>query len=94
MVLSLLFLSGNPAGGPGDHPLTDIVNYKLEVYNKECDELIREISKFVSLDRLYEMFDWKDNFSITEKQLRKFEIVLENKLSGLNNTSLKFNINA
>ncbi|MCD4792492.1 MAG: hypothetical protein K8R54_04605 [Bacteroidales bacterium] len=77
------------AGGPGDHPLTDIVNYKLEVYNKECDELIREISKFVSLDRLYEMFDWKDNFSITEKQLKKFEVVLENKLSGLKEQAIK-----
>ena len=77
------------AGGPGDHPLTDIVNYKLEVYNKECDELIREISKFVSLDRLYEMFDWKDNFSITEKQLKKFEVVLENNLSGLKEQAIK-----
>lgn len=71
------------AGGPGDHPLTDIINYKLNVYNKECDELIREISKYVSSYQLYEMFDWFDNFYITEKQLKEFENTLKLKLDEL-----------
>lgn len=72
-----------PAGGPGEHPLTDIVNFNLEVYNKECDELIREISKLVSKNQLYEMFDWLDNFSVTESQLKNFEIELKEKLEQI-----------
>jgi len=71
------------AGGPGDHPLTDIVNFNLKVYNKECDELITEISKLVSMNELYEMFDWFDNFSATESQLENFEVELKEKLEKL-----------
>ena len=71
------------AGGPGDHPLTDILNFQLNVYNKECDELIREISKYVSRNQLYEMFDWLDNFHITEKQLKEYEFTLKLKLDEL-----------
>lgn len=71
------------AGGPGDHPLTDIVNFNLKVYNSECDELVRQISKLVSKHELYEMFDWFDNFSATESQLEKFEIELKKKLENL-----------
>lgn len=68
------------AGGPGDHPLTDILNFNLDVYNIECDELIRQISKFVSRNKLYEMFDWFDNFSATENQLKELERNLTQKL--------------
>jgi hypothetical protein len=71
------------AGGPGDHPLTDVVNFNLKVYNKECDEIIREISKLVSLNQLYEMFDWFDNFSATKSQLENFEVELNEKLKKL-----------
>ena len=72
-----------PAGGPADHPLTDIVRFNLDVYNKSCDELVREISKYVSLQDLFEMFDWIDNFSATKKQLEKFEKELSVKLLEL-----------
>lgn len=71
------------AGGPGDHPLTDIVNFNLKVYNKECDELIREISKLVSMNELYQMFDWFDIFSATESKLENFEVELKEKLEKL-----------
>lgn len=71
------------AGGPGDHPLTDIMNFNLKVYNKECDELIREISKLVSMNELYEMFDWFDNFSATESQLENFEVELKERMEKL-----------
>jgi hypothetical protein len=71
------------AGGPCDHPLTDVVNFNLKVYNKECDELIREISKLVSMNQLYEMFDWFDNFSATKSQLENFEVELSEKLEKL-----------
>jgi hypothetical protein len=72
-----------PAGGPGDHPLTDILNFDLDVYDKKCDELIRKISKFVSNHKLYEMFDWLDNFSMTKEQLIEFEKQLYQKLAEL-----------
>ncbi|EKT4550760.1 hypothetical protein JE952_002416 [Flavobacterium psychrophilum] len=71
------------AGGPGDHPITDIINFNLKVYNKECDELIKEISKLVSMNQLYEMFDWFDNFSATKSKLKNFEIELNKKLEKL-----------
>lgn len=71
------------AGGPCDHPLTDIVNFNLKVYNEECDELIRQISKLVSMHQLYEMFDWFDNFSATETQLENFKVELNEKLEKL-----------
>jgi len=71
------------AGGPGDHPLTDIVRFNLEVYNENCDKLVREISKLVSLHELYELFDWFDNFSATEQQLTNFENELNIKLNEL-----------
>mgnify|MGYP003578378787 CR=1 FL=1 len=71
------------AGGPYDHPLTDIVNFNLKVYNEECDELIRQISKLVSMNQLYEMFDWFDNFSATETQLENFKVELNEKLEKL-----------
>jgi hypothetical protein len=72
-----------PAGGPGDHPLTDILNFNLDVYDKKCDELIRKISKFVSNHILSGMFDWLDNFSMTKDQLIEFEKQLSQKLVEL-----------
>lgn len=77
------------AGGPTDHPLTDIVRYNLEVYNKTCDGLVREISKYVSLQDLFEMFDWFDNFSASKSDLEKFEIQLNEKLAELKNEAHK-----
>ena len=61
------------AGQPTDHPLTDIVKFNFDVYNKTCDDLFREISKYVSLQDLFEMFDWFDNFSASKSDLAKFE---------------------
>ena len=71
------------AGGPGDHPLSDVLNFNLDVYNKTCDELIRRISEFVPIHRLYEMFDWFDNFTGTKEQLLDFEKKLSQKLEEL-----------
>ena len=42
-------------GKHGDHPLTDILNYKIEVYGKEADEFIRKISELCSRN---ELNDW------------------------------------
>jgi len=34
-----------PNGKPGDHPLTDIVNYKRDVYSPRAAALVREIDR-------------------------------------------------
>jgi hypothetical protein len=44
-----------PNGKPGDHPLTDILVHKLEVYGAEADELIRRIG---SLGGQRELEEW------------------------------------
>lgn len=41
-------------GTPGDHPLTDICAYRLEVYGPEADELIRKIASLCSARELDE----------------------------------------
>ena len=46
------------AGGPGDHPLSDILSFDHLVYNKKCDELVKELSKHFSGYELSVMFDW------------------------------------
>lgn len=55
------------AGGPGDHPLSDILYHKMLVYNQQCDELILKISKLVPFSKLGEMYDLPDSFSMTQK---------------------------
>lgn len=35
-------------GKQGDHPLTDILGYKIEVYGAEADDLIRKIARLCS----------------------------------------------
>lgn len=39
-------------GKPGDHPLTDILNWKTEVFGPEADNLIREIVRLGGERRL------------------------------------------
>ena len=52
-------------GKPGDHPLTDILSYKLEVYGQVADELIRKIGELCSPRELDEWWDreigWSDD---------------------------------
>ena len=35
-------------GKPGDHPLTDILNHRIETYGSEADELIRKSGELSS----------------------------------------------
>jgi hypothetical protein len=44
-----------PNGKHGDHPLTDILHWNLEVYGAEADDLIHKI-KSLSSDR--ELDEW------------------------------------
>jgi hypothetical protein len=33
-----------PNGKPGDHPVTDVIDYERDVFGAEIDELIREVA--------------------------------------------------
>ena len=44
-------------GKSGDHPLTDIVAYKRDVYGLEADELIRKIAELCSPRELDEWWE-------------------------------------
>jgi hypothetical protein len=75
-------------GKPGDHPLTDILVYKHQVYGSEADELIRKISALCSRRELDEWWDreigWsKDAALVLRKaQSRYVELVKRAKESG------------
>jgi hypothetical protein len=69
------------AGGPNDHPLFDVIDYNLTVYGTVCDELIKQISTFVSRDDMYEMYDWFDDNRLNK--LQEFEVELRTKLDEL-----------
>ncbi len=47
-----------PNGKHGDHPLTDLLVHGLDVYSPEADALIRDIARFVALERLRALHDW------------------------------------
>jgi hypothetical protein len=61
-------------GKPGDHPLTDILSYKLEVYGQEADELIRKIGELTSPRELDEWWEreigWSDDRALVLRKAR------------------------
>jgi len=77
------------AGGPGDHPLKDILYFDMNVYDNECDNIIKELSKYISEDELYESIDWFSTFSMNKSQLLDFKFMLSEKLMVLKNQSSK-----
>ena len=46
-----------PSGGPGDHPVPDIVHWRRPVYSLEVDTLIAELSELLDAPRLEEFLD-------------------------------------
>lgn len=69
------------AGGPGDHPLKDILHFEMNVYDVECDNLIRELSKYVPENILYQSIDWSTAFNSNETVLKDLKIELLKKLN-------------
>lgn len=59
------------AGAKGDHPLNDILIYNLDVYSQECDNLIRDISKLMDTEAMFELLDWFDQDN--KKEILKFQ---------------------
>jgi hypothetical protein len=66
------------AGGPGDHPLSDITHYRLVVYGEPIDGLVRDIARYVSPHILEAMFDWW-----TPPPKDQFETMLRSRLAEL-----------
>lgn len=50
------------AGGPGDHPLTDVIDFKTDHYGKEAGDLMRELNTLISTPEL-EQF-WSDEIGL------------------------------
>jgi hypothetical protein len=63
------------AGGLNDHPVSDILFYKIEVYGTEADELIRKIAALCSRRELYDWWDreigWSEDRALA---LRKAKV--------------------
>ena len=69
-------------GKPQDHPLTDILNYELDVYGAEADDLIRKIDKLCSRRELDEWWEreigWSpDRATILGKAQIRYQQLLE-----------------
>ena len=45
-------------GKPGDHPINDICDHKLEVFSPKADALIREIDQYLPRYRMWDLFNW------------------------------------
>ena len=43
------------SGGPGDHPLSDVIFYDMEIYGKEADSLLKSLESLLSRR---ELWDW------------------------------------
>lgn len=79
-------------GRPGDHPLSDILNHKIDIYENEADNLIREIAKLCSPRKLDEWWTieigWsKDPENAKNKSIKRLnELKNRSKESGLEQT--------
>jgi hypothetical protein len=75
-------------GTKGDHPLTDILYHKIEVYGKEADNLIRKISSLSSNKELYEWWEkeigWSCNkaTALQKSRVRCAELIDRARESG------------
>jgi hypothetical protein len=58
-------------GKPGDHPLTDILVHRLEVYGKETDDLIRRISEICSRRELDEWWEREVGWSSDKVRIHR-----------------------
>ena len=45
------------AGGPGDHPLSDVIQYDVEVYGPEADALLKKLAPLMSRRELWEWWE-------------------------------------
>jgi hypothetical protein len=74
-------------GKPGDHPLTDILVHKIEVYGPETDDLIRGINDFSSRHELHEWWTQEiqgctDREVVHRKAKERFHELFQRSSSG------------
>jgi len=75
-------------GTPGDHPLTDILQHRLDVYGKEIDDLIRKIAGLSSRRELDEWWEKEIGWSCERSTLlekarrRRMELAERAKQAG------------
>jgi hypothetical protein len=55
----------------------------MNVFDSECDAIIRELSTCMSEDALYDSIDWFSTFNMTASRLDEFKRTLSQKLMAL-----------
>jgi hypothetical protein len=45
-------------GKPGDHPVSDILDYDLRIFSRRIDGLVRRIAEHLPRERLWDLLDW------------------------------------
>lgn len=67
-----------PNGKPGDHPYTDIVVHKRDVYSKRAADMVREIASLTDEKGKNELSDllWREYDEFGEPDVGKLERVL------------------
>ena len=76
-----------PNGKPGDHPLTDLLLHRLEVYGPETDDLIRKIARLCSRRELNDWWQshiaWSEDRTLVHAKARaRYEELLERAQKG------------
>ena len=56
------------AGGPNDHPLSDIIIYKIPTYGEEIDVIINKLSSLLSERELLEW--WEQDIGWDPKNIK------------------------
>ena len=66
------------SGGPGDNPIKDVVLFKWKVYNTICDELMRELSNYITWKQIEDRTMGVNNLPTNPELLKKMEERLNN----------------
>jgi hypothetical protein len=45
-------------GKSGDHPINDIIDYRLPVFSPTIDALVRKVAEYIPRERLWDLFEW------------------------------------
>ena len=64
-------------GKPGDHPITDLLTHKIDVYGAEGSVLFRKIADLSSRNELYEWWEREIGWAIEADKALAYGICLE-----------------
>ncbi len=71
-------------GGPGDHPISDILHFNLPRYSSKIDNLIKEIAKYLPEYSIDTLMNW-----FSPPPLDEMEAILSQKLKELRASAQK-----